>query len=272
MDIFKHQDYRKFLREQLKSLPKKGYGQLSKLARHLAVQSAYLSQVFQGTKTLSPEQALATADYFHLGEKETEYFHLLVQLDRAGSKELRSYLMKKITALQNENLDIKNRVTIDTRMSAVHQATFYSDWSYSAVRQATAIPGVHHIEKIAEVLQLPAKRVAQVLEFLVEAGLCNLEGGEFKIGARRTHLESSSPLVKLHHQNWRTRAIEQIFDPWESKLHYSSPMTVANKDAVRIRQTIVDMIEQVGKIADASTSEEIVCFNVDWYRVSKRPS
>lgn len=270
MSIYQYDNYRKFLKDQLKLMPKKGYGQLSRLAKHLGINSAYLSQIFQETKSFSQDQALAAASFFNLGEMETEYLLTLVQLDKAGSKELKNFLLKKINKLQEESQKIRSRVTVDTQLSPIHQGIFYSDWAYSAVRQATTLISHQQIEGISQLLGLSSKRVSHILEFLVQTGLCKIDNNQFKIGDRRTHLDAESPLVKLHHQNWRAKAVEQIYDSWENKLHFTSPMTISNSHAKKIREMLVDFIEQVGKVADSSTSEELVCFNADWFRSSKK--
>jgi len=171
--------------------------------------------------------------------------------------------------MQAQNDEIINRVKVDTKLSEETKAIFYTDWTYSAVRQCTAIPHLSSIDKIAEYLSIPAKRVSYVLEFLIETGLCVSENGLIKIGHRRTHLEESSPYKKNHIQNWRARAIDQVYDSWENKLHYSAPMTISKKDAKEIRKILLHMIEKVNEVADHSQSEELTCLNVDWFRLQK---
>jgi uncharacterized protein (TIGR02147 family) len=268
-DIFVFEEYRELLKVALKSMPRNGFGQLSKLAKHIGVNSGFLSQILKEDKTFSPEQALGVTEFLQLNEREREYFLLLVNYDRAGSKELKNYLLKNIRAKQSEYQQLKNRVKIDTKLSESTQAIFYSDWVYSAVRQASAIPNLSRPNVIADFLSVPTKRVLEVIEFLLSTGLCVSENGELKIGQRRTHLDESSPLKKNHHQNWRTKALELVFDSWDLKLHYSSPMTISKQDAKTVKKIILSMIDQVNQVADQSHSEELVCFNVDWFRVNK---
>ncbi len=269
MNIFEFTNFRDFLRFTIQSFPKKGYGQLSKLAKYMKVNSAYLSQVLQESKSLSQEQGLIVANYFQLGTRETDYFLLLINYDRAGTQTLKIYFQNKIKLMQAQNEEITNRVKVDTKLSEETKAIFYTDWTYSAVRQCTAISHLSSIEKIAEYLSVPAKRVSEILEFLLDSGLCISENGLIKIGHRRTHLEESSPYKKNHIQNWRVRAIDQVYDSWENKLHYSSPMTISKKDAKEIRKIILHMIDNINEVADNSQSEELTCFNVDWFKLHK---
>lgn len=269
MDIYEFINYRDFLKKLMKSFPKGGYGQLSRLASYLNINNAFLTQVFKETKSLSLEQALLTARFFNLTEKETDYFLLLVQFDKAGTKELKEVFLKKIKSIQENVQEIQNRVRIDVKLDLAQQAIFYSDWIYSAIRQSTAIPRIKTYDEIAEFLSLSPKIVLQTLEFLVREGLCKFEENQFKIGARRTHLEENSPFKKLHYQNWRNKGLSQFDDNWESKLYYSAPMTVSTKDTKAIRKVILEMIDRINEIADTSQSEELVCFNVDWFRINR---
>lgn len=267
MTIYKFEKYRLFLKYLISTYPRKGYGQLYRLSKHLGVNSAYLTQVFNELKSLNIEQALSAAEYFNFTNEETRYFLLLVQYDRAGTKKLKDFYYEDIRQIQNKNRDLKNKIHSDIKIEPIKQVIFYSDWTYSAVRQCTAISGLNQVEAIAKYLNIETKRVIEILSFLTEVGLCETTENGFKIGARRTHLEDSSPLKKLHHQNWRSKAMEKCFDNWEHRLHYSSPMTISNKDAFKIREIILDMIEMVNLTADNSKSEELVCFNVDWFKI-----
>lgn len=267
MMIFEHVEYRKYLDLRLRAQPRKGYGQLSKLAKYLNMNSAYLSQVMKGEKSFSLEQGIQVARFLNLTESDTEYWILLISHDRAGRHDLKDYYLKKVKSMQHQFQQISNLVSNDTKLDELTKSVFYSDWVYSGIRQATAIPGHHSIEKIAQFLGLKPQRVKEVIDFLVQSGLCVLNEKGYTIGPRRTHLEESSPLKKNHHQNWRVKAVEHLFDSWEQGLHYTSPMTVTAADAKSIRNTLLQMIKDVNAIADASRSEELVCLNLDFFRI-----
>ena len=44
-------------------------------------------------------------------------------------------------------------------------------------------------------------------------------------------------------------------------------MTLSHKDALKIRQMIIEFIQSVNKVVDPSPSEEIHCMNIDWFVV-----
>lgn len=265
--IFEFTNYRKFILERFKLMPKKGYGQSRKLAQFLGVHTTLVSQIFQGLKSMTLEQAASTADYLALNELETEYFLLLVQLDRAGNEPLRRTLKRQVENLRVKSVDLVNRMKPARKLKEEEQAIFYSDWVYSAVRQMTAIDGFQNLEKISSHLGLSLRRTRDVMDFLVRTGLCKEEKNTYSVGTQSTHLAATSPLVRSHHINWRHKGIEQINQDFESKLFFTSPMTVSKKDILKIREVIIYFLDQVDKVVEPSPSEELMCLNVDWFKV-----
>lgn len=56
MSLFDHDDYRAFLRAHLKQLPKRGRGELSRMASALGTNSTLMSQVLGGGRDFNSEQ------------------------------------------------------------------------------------------------------------------------------------------------------------------------------------------------------------------------
>jgi uncharacterized protein (TIGR02147 family) len=266
--IYRFTDYRAVIRKRFEEFPKKGYGQARRLAQHLKCHTTMISQVMSGIKTLTMEQALLTAEFLGFNEQESDYFILLVQLDRAGSEALRENLRSKIERMRAHSEELVNRLVKKRDLTEDQKAIFYSDWSYAAVRQVTALGERQPASEIAARLNLPIKHVVKVLEFLIETGLCVKTAHGIKIGPSATHLESSSPWVRTHHTNWRQKAIASLNDDQKSKLHYTAPMTLSAADALRIRDKLVGLLEEVDKILDPSPVEELHCLNIDWFKLT----
>lgn len=93
-------DYRLFLRSYIQSLPKRGRGEISRLATLLDVNSTMISQVLKGTKKLTQEQVYNLSVYLKLTDFQTEYFMMLLQVDRAGSEELRRFWSERVFRLK----------------------------------------------------------------------------------------------------------------------------------------------------------------------------
>lgn len=265
--LFNFKSYRAFLNERLKNMPKRGHGQLRKLAEFLGVHTTLISQIFNGNKDFTFEQTALTAEFFGLTELESEYFLLLVQLERAGNQNLKNILNKQIEHIKKRAGELVNRVPVKAALTEEQRAIFYSDWTYTTIGQLVAIKGLNTIDAIAEYLDMPRTQVAKVLEFLVESGLCLQENGKYKIGPTRTHVESTSPWVRIHHINWRQKAIEQINREYPTKLHYTCPVTLSKTDSAKIREMIIKFIESVNAVVDPSESQELHCINIDWFHV-----
>lgn len=265
--VYDFDDFRKFIARSFKGRERKGYGQSTKLAQQLGVHTTFVSQVLKGRKSFSEEQALEVGKFLNLTALDLNYFLLLVQLDKAGTKNLKNHLVAQLAELKKTSEQIVNRVQRETKLSEEMRATFYSDWVYSAVRLSTLIPGNTDIESISKRLSLSNEKTKYVIDFLLRAGLLRQEKGALSIGPLSTHLEATSPWIKAHHSNWRQQALNSVSQSEDSSLHYSSPMTLSKKDAQRIREFLIESIKQVDGIIKPSPSEDLMCLNIDWFKV-----
>ncbi len=68
-----------------------------------------VSQVMAGSKDFTLEQAKKVAEYFVLPKFETDYFLLLVQIERAGTQDLKNYFREKRDEIKKESLKISKR-------------------------------------------------------------------------------------------------------------------------------------------------------------------
>lgn len=47
-------------------------------------------------------------------------------------------------------------------------------------------------------------------------------------------------------------------------------MTVGKNDVETIRAILLKAIQDVGKVVDPAPNEELMCLNIDWFKVSGR--
>lgn len=267
MWISEFSNYKAFLKALIKSLPKKGYGQLRRLAEHLNVAPIIVSQVLSGDRHFSAEQAIKTATYFGLDEKATEYFIYLVSHARADNKELKSFYDQRLSRLREESQKIKNLVQGHEVLSDADKGIFYSNWYYVAVQTLTSMEKYRTVDAIAEYLNLSRQKVGEVISFLIQSGLCvQGENGRVLQGTKSTHVDDKSPFVNSHRRNWREKAREKFTSPGPHDLFYSSPVALSEKDAELFRKELLTLIQSFSKQVAPSPEETTMCLNIDWFK------
>lgn len=268
MNVFNFIDYKEFVRKKLKAITNKGYGQYSRIAKHLNIHTSMVSQIFKGSKHLTFEQACGICNFFGFTEIETDYFVALVQLDRAGTNEARQKCQRDIARLKTKSEMLKNRLSKDVILREEDNAFFYSQWFYTATKLITSIPGYNSAEIISKKLGIPLVQINKVLEFLLSVGLCVETNDKIKPGPANTHLGADSPLVGRHHQNWRIKGFEKMGLINPNELFLTMPATLSEKDVLLLRQKIIDFIDEFVKVIDISKSETLYCLNIDWFNIA----
>jgi uncharacterized protein (TIGR02147 family) len=265
--IFDYKEYKAYLNDTIEKAPKKGHGMRSALAQAAGCQTAYISQVLNGSAHLSLEQAEGINRFLGHQRDEAQFFLLLIQYDRAGTPALKDRLRGQITELIERRLVLKNRLDVKKTLSREHQATYYSAWYYAAIHILLTIPEFRTVSAIAKRIGLPSKRVSEVLEFLISVGLAERAGDSYRVGATRIHLESDSPLIAKHHANWRMQAIQALDRGAEENLHYSSVVSVSKDDLLKIKSMLVQSIESAKAVIKDSKEETLCGFSLDFFNL-----
>jgi uncharacterized protein (TIGR02147 family) len=265
--VFEFTSYKAYLRTWIESRPNQGRGERSRIAETLRCQLAYVSQVLNGPAHFSFEQAEALNQLINHTEEEGDFFHLLVQLERAGTPALKSRIQRKVKKILNDRLILRNRLEFEKSLSREDQAIYYSSWYYAGIHIAVAVPTLQTREALVRALGLPVSRVTQVLEFLVSRGLVEEVKGRYRTGDTRIHLESDSPMIAKHHVNWRMQAVQAIENENANELHYSSVIAAGESDIPRVREVLVKAIEQIREIVKPSPEETVYCYTLDLFSV-----
>lgn len=265
INIFEFDSYKMYMRAKIGAYPKGGHGQLKKIAQFSRVHTTLLSQVLNGPRDLSPEQSCIVAAYFQLTQLETDFFLALVELERSGSERLRAVIARRLSDLRKRSRDLKDRLPRAHSLKEEDKYVFYSNWFFSGIRLLSSVPGFQSRAKAAKHFNLPPVLVDQIVDFLVARGLCVEDDGVLKMGPSRIHLEASSPLIGRHHLNWRMKAIERHGKLGDDELMFSGPMSVSKEGARRIREKLVQVIEEALAIVDKEDPEKLACLNIDWF-------
>jgi uncharacterized protein (TIGR02147 family) len=264
VSVFDFDDYKPFVREFIKGLPHGGRGQYRAMAKHLRVHTTLLSHVFRGAKELTSEQGCSLASFLGLAELDADYLLALIESNRAGTRELKSAITRRLTQLRERRSQLEHRIPGAHSLSAEQRATFYSHWYYSAVRLASSLPGMGDATAIADRLRLPIDLVRDALEFLLESNLIRKVDDGFELVAKRTHLGASSPLAAVHHRNWRVVAMNRYERMNSRDFAFTSPVTLSRADAAHVREVLVGAVSAVTKLVEPSPSESLCLLNIDW--------
>ncbi|HEX4923122.1 MAG TPA: TIGR02147 family protein [Bdellovibrionales bacterium] len=270
MSLFTFENYRAYLRAYIRQLPNKGRGELTRIAQHLRVNTTLLSQVLSGGRDFSQEQAFALSEYLGHSEVEKDYFALLIQAERAGTKALRQHLEKKLRALRQEASKLAVRIEYQRKLTDSERSIFYSSWIYSAVHlfTSTAEKGVT-LEEIAARFGQPRARAAEITSFLTQAGLCAETLGRYSMGTQSTFVEQGSPHLLRHHANWRVKAIQKSESISENEMMYTGQVSLSAKDFEVVREQLAELLKDVMRRVKESPAENVACLNLDWFWVEK---
>jgi uncharacterized protein (TIGR02147 family) len=266
MSIFEYTEYKLFVRARIASMPKGGHGEFQRLAAELRMHPTRISHIFKGEIDLTLEQGAHLCRYWGLSQLESEYFILLLQISRAGTKELKTLLKTQADEIRSRAKKIVNRVPRDRILSESEKALFYSNWFYSGIRLFCSVSEYQTLDSISDYFGFSREQTREVLDFLVSTGLCVETDGVYSMGAKRTHLESTSLLISRHHANWRLKAIASHENLSDRELSYTLPVSISKKDQAVLRELLIQTITKFQAAVTASEPPEMVaCLNIDWF-------
>lgn len=257
--------YREILQEWIKNRPRNGYGEAKNMAGAIGISSVLMSQILNGDREMSLEQAEKAARYMGCTEEETRFFLLLVTRERAGTASLRRLLDEAIDAqkrnFQNWNKFLRGKAELPQEA----KAEFYSSWTYAAIHLLTEMPEFQTAEAIADRLGLDLEVTEARLRFLVKHGICVKDGDRYKQSSSSIYLPRG-PYSRSFHTQRRLLALER----YERNLKdfYFSGFYAVSADAFqRFKDELARTIQTYSEEAAASKAEDLFCVNVDAFRV-----
>jgi uncharacterized protein (TIGR02147 family) len=266
ISVVNYKDYKKFLREYI-SGTKPQRGIISRLAQAANCQPSYLSQVLNSHVHLTPDQALAMGEFLNLSSLELDFFLLLVDHARSGSSKLKKRLESKIEEIKSKNEDLSQRLSRPKVELTENQAVYYSSWLWAALHVLVDIPQFQSTTAIAKKMRIEESAALSCLERLEQMGFIKREQGHWKHSGVEIHLPKESPLISMHHNNWRQLGVLKSQQHIESDLHFTGVYAIGAADFEKIKELILKNLMQVTKMAGTSPSEKLVCINHDFFEV-----
>lgn len=264
-NLYNSDNYVSYIKSRISE--KKGtWGLMTEIAEACGCQKSHLSRVLQGKIELTMDQAAGLSDYFGLTNIESEYFLTLVQLARAGTKSLKQKLQSRLESIRKDQEDLSKRLTSNSIGVEEKEILYYSSWYWSAVHIIASIPEYQTTRAISQRLGLNDSFTEYILKTLLHFNLVSQVGSTWKTTTEPIHLSKKSSLIGLHHNNWRSRAVLSSQNPTHDGLHYTVVQSVSRSDFNRIKQLLLDAIEDYRNVANPSKEEEVACFCLDWFR------
>ena len=135
---------------------------------------------------------------------EADYFVTLVELERAGTPELRKILNIRPKTMAREATQVSQLAEDAERLAQQGRESYYTHWSYAAVHVLTGIPGLQSEARLAETLGVSPHRVGVVLGDLERLQLVERQTQNGKI------LLCSRP-SKARDKWWRARPTNALY-------------------------------------------------------------
>jgi uncharacterized protein (TIGR02147 family) len=269
--LYSFNDYKILVNQWVIEQPSKGRGLYRQMALSLDVHPTFISQIFQGYKDLSSDQAFRLSEFMEMSEHESDFFMTLVEYNRASSHRLKERLEKKLQLLRIAGEELLSKMSHSLVLSSQDQAEFYSDWRYSALRHFLTLSKYQARaqlakEKVQNLFGLTAEKYGEITRFLISRQLIIEEESGYRLGIRSTHLPSSSPHLPRHHANWRLLAMSHHLNPKHEDLFFTSALTLSEKDAALFRTQLTELLESLSKRVQDSPAEELYALNIDWFR------
>jgi uncharacterized protein (TIGR02147 family) len=268
MTIFDYSDYKAYLTEFIAALPKKGRGQINRMAEYIGVHPTLISQVLNGQRDLSQEQIHKLCGYLGLQPLESDFLILLLQFERAGTVELKKYYKGKLDEAKKASLNIGRRLEKRRELTDLERSIFYSNWLYLAVWLFLSVDDGQTLEAVTHRFAISRQQASVILNFLKNCQLCSEESGIFQMKSQHIHLEFGSPFLNRHHTNWRIKSMAQMESLNEEEMMFTSPFSISRKDFARIREELMKLIKSTSAVIKDSPAEEIACLNLElfWIR------
>jgi uncharacterized protein (TIGR02147 family) len=259
-------DYKDFIQAMIQEqVVERGY--LAQLAKAAGCQRSFFSQVLHSHVHLTPDHAMGLALFWDLPEVEREYFLELLHYARSGSEQYRKVSIQKLKRLKEDAENLSRRLKRESTMTQEAQIAFYSHWYVSAVHLLLTISNFRTAEAISKRLNIKLEEASRSLLTLEQIGLARRERGMWLPTDGNLHLPRNSPMAFSHHSNWRGRAVADVIAQTPESMHYTSLYSLNRDDFEKIKSLVLALVESSRSTAVASSSEDLACFNLDWFWV-----
>lgn len=263
--IFEYKDYRRLIKDTLDS-ERFGRGSQAQLADHLNVKSSFISQVISGKQDFNLESAYKTAEFLGLNPIETRFFLLLIQLERAGTVELRRHFQEQIDEVLVQQNKIQSHVSREQKvLSDEDMLDYYSSWHTIAIHLAVRNPEIKDQSDLSKLLGIEPRQVRESLALLERLKFIEREKNGWKTTNQSFHFGKDSLALKNHHKNWRLEAIRSLQGQDPKDIHYSAVLSIDEKAASEIRNILLKSISACDPHIKEAADKKVHALTIDFF-------
>jgi hypothetical protein len=129
------------------------------------------------------------------------------------------------------------------------------------------IPDFQTANAIATRLNLPMTMIQSALEELARIGLAMKKGNFWHPTQNDIHLPKDSVLTSINLSNWRGRAILDSYKREAGAVHYTAIHSLSRSDCEKIKEMVLQFLDQTRAVVRPSKEEELACITLDWFIV-----
>ncbi|HWU43858.1 MAG TPA: TIGR02147 family protein [Bdellovibrio sp.] len=274
--VFNYKSYRNYLKDYIAI---QGQGIKKAISLAINVSPSLLSQVLAGDRDLTPEQCFRFSNYMDFNSSEKAYWLLLLDYEKASSDELKKFIEGRLEEAQidfNNNYRIRHGLT-RAPWSDEFVAVFYSSWHFVVIYCIFAIQKGWSAEELSQRLHIPLSRTEHVLDFFLSYEVIQkMNDGKYQLRKSDfvqlgTDTLSHKSAVLHNNKNFRHKAIDVLeetqFIKNRDSFFSSICVAISEKDYHGFREDLKEVIDKLHKRIAAENFEQVVCLNIDYFRV-----
>lgn len=266
--IFDYTDYRIFLKNVLAEKAKAGEGySLRAFAEKLGVSNSYFSEVLGDKKSLSLELAYKVAFKLHLTAAETEYFCLLIQLEKEEDPYFREEFSKRLKALNPK------RKTHDL---SVDLFAIISNWHHYAILELTQLTGFRlSAAAAAKRLSISKSEAEVAIDRLVRLELLIQDAKHGYLKAHQNLMVASSfhnQGIKQFHKQILQKADESVDRQTpQERLSATEVFPVDSKTLAEADRLSLEFFAAIQKLSErAKVKDAVYALSVHFFNLTPR--
>ena len=264
MNIYQFDDYREFVNNWI-SLQNQRGARL-RLAQAAHCSPSWMTRVLAGDVQMTPDQAMGISLYMQLNDSETDYFLLLVDVERAATRPLKNKIKNKLKNLKKESRSLQSSLRDETAVSQEHAVCYYSSWIYAAIHVACMIRP-HTTNELASRFHIKEETIVSMSKELRDMGLLTLEQNGYSATSKSVHLPADHPASYSGHIMWRGKVIQDLQEKCGEELHYSGLHCLSAKDIETVQRKLKEAVLECRSIIQESPAEAAAVLCLDWYTI-----